>query len=705
MNRALSIAACGVVIGIVIVCLVLLEDRNRAVVMERSDKNAPGEPVEDQHCGRNALEREPLETGMPPAADNARAGSDRAEPAPPDSIRSKSAGWWIWGFVREPNYKPIAGARVTLSLSCESFYREIDWPLSPVRTDPSGRYAVRFENPFGPPRLAPSGLIPLALRGNAHAPGYVQAHWAGDEFLVDVAQEHFAFRFDFLHTKGGTLHGRVVDSKGVPAGDATVRVCDPTTGLRVAEGNTDASGQYAIGLWVAGRNVQSPPPGEYAIFAAKLGCGLSLPAAVTIVADDDVEGPLLTLLDHGVIAGTVERPDGSPVADVEVLAFPRDWTEEGDHEAGGYSTGFPGHRKARVDLASIESGHTFGLTRTGRDGTFRLAGLRRGAYTLQIPWDHQSAESEEDELDDLFVPCTTGDLSLQIAICHYELRVLLLDESGRRVPRAELFCTSGAYESGEGSAVVGGEAVLLISPGPLRVQAKTGTGLLARHESVVACGSYRSEVRLELRKQRRGRLCLAITYHDGRIVAPETPLSIIGRSNNDFFLLDDRQIGWDDKGQAVVDLVSDRYDLTISEAVLHRASLPPTSLPAEIKDVFVKEGAEIELPVILKPAGQLRLTLHCDRPAPRPWKIDLEVWCTNGSGTRSHSLRRFIQPSGHSAISCRFLKPGIAYLSDKALLPGSYRLEVEAEGFEAAEAFFSIVADEVTELEVWLTGK
>ncbi len=698
MNRILVIAGSIGLLGIIVVGLFLFRERQPGVDVEKPHRTAPSRTDGYRQADEPGLDREPVESE--PAHDH-----DRDEPDQPDCIGARTPGWWIWGFVREPDKTPIAGAKVALKLYCESFYREFDLPLNPVRTDEKGRYAVRFENPFGPPALAPSGSIPFTVQGRAIAGGFVQSHWNEDDFLLDTSLEHFSFRFDFVHVRGGILHGFVVDSSGAPVRGAEVLLCDPATGRELRWAETDLNGEYSIDIRINGREDTNPPPADSMILAAKLGGGISHSAAVTIVPDADTEAPLLTLHECGVIAGRVQRPDGSPIEGVEILAFPQEWTLESKNGLGSYSTGFPGQRKARFDLATIGSGHIFGLTKTGPDGLFRMAGLRPGAYMLEISWEYQCAETEDDDVDSLLIPCTTGNTAMRIVLCNYELRVLLVDEQGRRIPRAKLYCVSGPNESKEGSAAVGGEAVLMIAPGPLRLQATAGDGLLARHETTVQVGAYWTEVRLELQKESLGRINLVVTYHDGRRVKSGTPLRILARSANDFICLDEQQICCDDKGRALLELVPDRYKITIGEDYFLWGPDPDMSRPVRIENVIVEKDAEIELPVTLKPAGRLRLTLHCKEPVPQPWIKSVDSYYADSEDDRSHWFRYFNHAGDEGAISWYRLKPETAYLTHERIVPGNYRLEVEAAGFETASAYYTIRADTVTDVEVWFSAR
>lgn len=700
MNNKIAFTGCLVLIGCVIVIAVLFRGDAADTGMPRTDDITPAADPDIMTFEEPEPDREPVVVDEPPPAE-----SGPEEPEPPGVIRSQEPGWWIWGLVRQPDYAPVADAWVAIELETSSMDRYSKWRLETVRSDAQGRYAIRFDNPFRSPGLAPEGKMPFKLYGRTFAPGYIQPYYHDDEVLIDASQEHFAHRSDFLLIEGCFVHGIVQTPGGAPAVDAEVMLCVPDTGQKRATAFTDGNGEYF--MIIDCRSSRNPvEPGRYALVAALMGIGVSQPISIDIEAGKSVEAPLLALQACGTIEGTIERPDGTPVEGVEICAFPQSWSEESENGLGSYSTGFPGHKRAGFDLATIGTGHTFGLASSGADGRFRVSGLRPGAYVLEVSWSFQSRESEDIDPDDIHIKCETGDTGVRIVICNYELRVLLLDEQGRRIPRAKLHCTSGPFQSGRGDEVVGGEAVLNIAPGPLRLQATTVDGRIARHESTVAAGSYRNEVHLNLREADLGRLCLLITYHDGRPLPREAPLDMVVDSENDFLHFDEYAFHWDDRGRAVVELVPDRYELTLT--VKHRDWWRYPQKMARyvtVKDVIIEEGRETELPVTLGPAGALRFTLHCDGSAPYPWDIALKVIPVDGESKVPRLLNAFAESEKHGRKFSHALRPGIAYFSRNPLAPGDYIIEIEAAGFANAKDTFTIRNCEVTDVEIWLPAE
>nr|HEX4316902.1 carboxypeptidase-like regulatory domain-containing protein [Kofleriaceae bacterium] len=186
----------------------------------------------------------------------------------------------------------------------------------------------------------PAGSVHVAATADGHEPaGVTRELIAGDDARVDLV----------LHAGGATLTGTVTDMTGGPVAGARVDAAafraDGAAPTAVATSVTGADGRYRVAvargtLNVAVRSADYAPQSRYVVVAAAIA-----------TAD-------FALVPGGVIEGVVRDVNTrEPVAGARVEA-----------------------RRDGSGLALVDSGQR--VVTAGGDGTFRIAGLRPGAYRL-----------------------------------------------------------------------------------------------------------------------------------------------------------------------------------------------------------------------------------------------------------------------------------------------------------------------------------
>jgi RNA polymerase sigma factor (sigma-70 family) len=381
-------------------------------------------------------------------ADDSNAGATRSPvTSSPPAQPAPTAGARLEGQVLDPEGRPVAGARVTVSAEGH-----------PLQTSP-GEGATQVSGADGTFRL--EGLAPGRYVATA-----LDDRWAGAFSSPLPLQPGGLFRVTLRLTAGGeTLHGQILDDGGGPIPGARVQAelgyPFMNVGPRRHETAADAQGRYRLRL----------PPREYVLKARAPGYA----AAETTVA---LTRPLrrdLRLLPAARLTGqVVDRASGQPVADAVVrLAashfgpgspqrvrsdaagqFAFDAIEPGSYQlmashdrlvargpgrsfdalesvegivlalepglsVGGRITDPRGQGLSGVELRvvsfDLNEGAPVASARTGADGSYRVDGLLAGGYRLMVDGDALGFAREERPLDLTPGPPRKLDLQLKSA--------------------------------------------------------------------------------------------------------------------------------------------------------------------------------------------------------------------------------------------------------------------------------------------------
>ncbi|MEM6672283.1 MAG: sigma-70 family RNA polymerase sigma factor [Planctomycetota bacterium] len=195
----------------------------------------------------------------------------------------------------------------------------------------------------------------------AAAEGYDPAHLRqvkaapGDAEQIDLR----------LHPGGAAVRGRIVDEAGLPLASVLVRFLpkdrgessgtdgEPDLGLPPTAGRTDARGEFELtGL-----------PAGLGTFYARVDGHAPVRDEIEL-APREVRRHDLTLQPEGVVIGSISSADGAPVEGARVMC--------GDYGAPDFS-----------------------LVHSGRDGRYRLDGLRPGPATVDVEHDDFGRSSVE----------------------------------------------------------------------------------------------------------------------------------------------------------------------------------------------------------------------------------------------------------------------------------------------------------------------
>lgn len=258
----------------------------------------------------------------------------------------------VTGFVTRQGHP---AARVRVYLGGDAVFEP-----RVTETDGAGRFAF--------PGLGPGTYALRAELGELVSPV------ASD---VGVGTSSQLRQVDLALAPAGTVHGRVVDDRGAPLSDATVRIdLIPATGLWPPL-ETDGAGAWT-----------SPPlpAGKYLLRARRPGFTARRTAIVEVTPGDSpraADATTLVLVRTGEISGRVVTDDGAPVAGARV--HDRSAAVE---ELGVVSSALP----AAAAAAALPPGArplTEGRTGTrqavtGADGRFVLADVPPGRLRIEI---------------------------------------------------------------------------------------------------------------------------------------------------------------------------------------------------------------------------------------------------------------------------------------------------------------------------------
>jgi hypothetical protein len=437
---------------------------------------------------------------------------------------------------------------------------------------------------------------------------------------------------------GRVLSGRVLGPDAEPVAGAQVLLLAPERQAeeprkRLGEASSGPDGRFEL---------RSTEEGAARLFVRGEGagvCSLALEAGSGARALGD-----LRLVGRAWLSGRAAFPDGRPAPDIELWAVPEAVATRPDALVACVEQAL----EHELDGAGLFSTRT----RTGVDGSFRLAGLADGRYMLRCP---RSAVVLEPRIG--YYHATTENIALSVE--SPRLRVRALDPSGRellgaRVRLVELNEASGGrFQPGQvWSEILGGP----LGCASFDVQFETAYGVRVEaagfgvHEDLVLLAQNEYEqlqvYRLEP-KQPPGRVRLLLKPVGGQALGPcevelVSPLTLAPDPEGEPLKLDEQ--GW------LPPLPPGRYLFAL------RWKDPPQGpnwyLPAETKEVLVLESkAERELALELALGGRFELAL---RGAPLA-AVELRV---EGLEGQEKCTLRFAEVAKEPARGLDLLPPG-----------------------------------------------
>ena len=435
-------------------------------------------------------------------------------------------GWRLLGYVRNTRGIPVAGARIRVHREPEDT-DQLSPCLAETRTDEAGRYALALAAPEDARRSEDGTLSAEELFLRAQAP----LHCPEGEYLDDLplpspllplVREDF-----FLSPRGYTVCGTMVDAHGRPVVDASL--------LRLGDENrweeedcTDWDGCFSMAL-----------PGDRGqwLLACAPGRGVAGPRYVEVPHAGGLDLGEWALEPFGVIAGRLVLPDGSPVRDAEVQAFPGSLagaTEEElsefvdllyptghDMRPGPFTRRFAPHatwEERKLELSSgfpldgPMEGFPYGSVQTEPDGRFRIEGLVPGSYFLWSDGENCLAEDLEEPVPR--TPCRTGDLDVTVTLPFYWVEIRVRDARGR-VPEDAIIDFRSDHHIAHHYGIRNGEARLEVTPGKVNISAFGPDGAWDEREFEVKPGDYLTTCTLELKPQSRGTIRFDLTLEEG----------------------------------------------------------------------------------------------------------------------------------------------------------------------------------------------
>lgn len=609
-------------------------------------------------------------------------GLDR-EPLAPSSNVDLPA-WRLVGMVRDPEERPVPGARIELKAEGSGVEGSVAG-TSVAR----GRYVVdlspwqersRFENAH------------VTLKALVWAPGFHVGSASiplGNAVKNSADSSELVLAQDFILQKGNVLTGHVVDADGKPVPEAFVSL---HVGGSKSEARTNARGRYQV-------NVRQGGVGYLLARGGNMGAGIlrDLP----VEAGQDQILPDLTLSSLGVIRGVLLYDDRQPIAGYEV------WAQVVSVAPQPQEPSDPRH---------VLGGTNGGSCLSSDDGRFVIRGLKPGRYKI-TPSVLLSAESNEEPTYEV----ETDQAPIEIRLAYHGLDIRVLDPEGKPVLHTSR-CYFGWKPEKDPLVrrLAAGEPVFgelwnsdVIGSGQFRGQLvpkgswwliKTGALDHGAHRLVCADGpNHETLVDLRLAKPppRDARLRVSVLSPEDR---KPMPFEIELMDTLPGFGAGQEEIE-SSKGVKVYRCCPGTFLAGIQPAPTGVFQSPSTYMKIR-RLVKLESHQEAQLTVVAEQGGRVALFVH----TPSGWKGSkrrVRVTVPGGLGEPPRGLHpyQYEQVLGKGKSYVRFgAGPVNQRVICKGLLsPGKHILTVETKGFKPKQVAVEIFAGKVTDAQVWLT--
>lgn len=589
--------------------------------------------------------------------------------AHPEFEIMKVPGWPIWGVVKNTEGNLLQGAEVRL------WYRDHE-EHGPFMTDENGVYTANLPLPKEFLSLAPNELFRRCISGRALASGH-QPCVSGCDYTIpspfSSLVEDKVIRIDFEMKKGAVLQGRVLTSDFKPASRAILNIQKEDKSWkweyckRVSRRRTNTAGLYTLPIEEAG---------QISVYGAKFGAGAGKIGPIQVDPNRDIKAPDIVLENSGQLEGTVIYPNGQPVRDIPIYA-----TSE---EMKGRLPNPFNDEDYPMDGLNDNKGLSFGWANTGKSGDFRISGLQQGRYVLSpLMWSNTIETLYE-----------TGTRNIRIVVDWYRIKVILRNEEGRLIPKAEFAYQHESGRSGAGDANWGETDWKRILPGKMFILASSDKRKGAKWITVSE-GNYETIEELILSPPPEPeKLLVSVKGPEGE---PIRSLDLCFKFESVIYgahYSQEEEVK-DQPGNFLVTAPIGRYDLEIET---HDKWCQP----------FVKKGVEIISgqktleDIIFQKGGFVRLKFMPSNTNKKISDLHIEVVSEDRDWSRSLYVFFASEKSGpDNWVKRADLKPNTLYRSADLLKPGNYRLKVKEDGIKPTEYVFQILPGRFADVDVW----
>lgn len=595
----------------------------------------------------------------------------------------------VSGRVADPSGNGIAGATVRLRWLVRGMWPFPGGRLAEVRTGPDGRFGLELDELLdGRTRTE---RLRLELYGEATARGYRRGRLSEPARLSTWQADQLAVRIVLI--PGGSIRGRVVDERGLPVGEATVRLHD-VDGKPLSGGDTtDAAGRYEV---VAERD------GEYLLSAGRFNVGAGRSPPFSFRTDQDLDLDDLMVLGDGILEGRLTNPRGEPLDGVEVFAHPQ----------GSLATPYFELVNRRVIRFPDLGAATVGLPRseavTDAAGRFRFAGLMPGRYFLLFPGTLGDDRRERALVE-------TGRRNVQVVAERYRVLARVVDESGRvRRDASVQFQFRKPHQLGLPPSSVTPEGRFVadrLSPGSLmEILVRTEEGLEASQPVEVEEGTYDTEIEVALvgdPDARPGIIRIEPVCPDGtpirRFVASVRPSG--GAALTGFAFTFQTEV---ESGQALPPVPPGRYVVrleSVNEPLSWHGRRHSWFFPAA-QEVSIDSGSEQVVPIEVRRGGRLRVRFRTDGNLPAE---GFEGTWQNWTPLGGSPSRLLFQHDATAELPVPWqpfrLHPAVPAACTDLLEPGEGDLSIDVAGFVPVTRRLTLLPGGFIDVEILLAPR
>ena len=593
------------------------------------------------------------------------------------------------GQVVDPSGSGIEGATVRLRWLVRGTWPFEGGLLSEVRTGPDGRFGRDLDEILS--GRSRTERLRLELYGEASARGYRRGQlpesaglsiWQADEVVVRI-----------VLVPGGAIRGRVVDQRGLPVEQATVRLHAPADEQANASGVTDEGGHYEL---------TPDRPGRFHISAGSFNVGAGQSSSFAFRVDQDLDLLDIVLRGDGLIEGRLVNPLGEPLDGVEVFAHPEGSLEETYFELVSRRViQFP-------DLGAATAGLPRSEVLTDAAGRFQVAGLAPGRYFLLFPGTLGDDSRERALIE-------TGRRNLQVIAERYRVLARVVDAANKMRRNASVqFQFQEPHQLGlpPSSVMPDGRFVAdRLTPGTrLEILARTEEGLDARQSVEVKAGVYDTEIEVRLKGDPaapRGVLRIEPFCSDGtpisRCVASIRPSGDAALTGFGFRFQTEVQ-----PGQALPALPPGRYAVqleSVNEGLFWHGRRHSWFFPAAL-EVQLEVGSQQVVPIEVRRGGRLRVHFRTDMQVAAE---GFEGTWQNWQPSKAAPSRLLFQHDALGELPGPWqpfrLHPGFPAVCTDLLEPGQGELNIDVAGFLPVSHRLSIQPGDFTDVEILLAPR